>query len=84
MSQHIHRISNIKSESGLSRSTLYIHIATGLWTKPIRLSARAVGWPSSETTAIIEARIAGKSDQEIRDLVAELEAARKFSPRRGK
>ena len=67
----------VKSESGLSRSTLYLRISQGLWTKPISLGARAVGWPSSEVTAINAARIAGKLDQEIRALVAKLEAARK-------
>jgi prophage regulatory protein len=36
-----------------------------------------VGWPSSEVTAINAARIAGKTDEEIRALVVKLEAARK-------
>lgn len=77
MSQKIHRLPAVKSESGLSRSTLYLRISQGLWTKPISLGARAVGWPSSEVTAINAARIAGKSDNEIRALVVKLEAARK-------
>ncbi len=41
------------------------------------LGARAVGWPSDEVAAINSARSAGKTDEEIRDLVAKLEAARK-------
>jgi prophage regulatory protein len=36
-----------------------------------------VGWPSSEVEALNAARIAGKTDQEIRVLVVKLEAARK-------
>uniref|UniRef100_UPI00404746B2 hypothetical protein n=1 Tax=Limnohabitans sp. TaxID=1907725 RepID=UPI00404746B2 len=48
----------------------------GLWTKPVRLSARAVGWPSEEITAICKARIAGKSDDEIRGLVDRLHSQR--------
>ena len=71
------RIPAVKSESGLSRSTIYLRIAQGLWTKPVSLGYRAVGWPSDEVAALNAARIAGKTDDEIRTLVAKLEAARK-------
>lgn len=71
------RLPTVKSESGLSRSTIYLRISQGLWTKPISLGARAVGWPSSDVAAINAARIAGKTDDEIRALVARLVAARK-------
>lgn len=77
MSQTIYRLPAVKSESGLSRSTIYLRIAQGLWTKPVSLGARAVGWPSGEVAAINAARIAGKTDVEVRALVAKLEAARK-------
>jgi prophage regulatory protein len=43
----------------------------------VQIGPRAVGWPSCEVAAINAARIAGKSDVEIRALVAKLEAARK-------
>jgi len=71
------RIPVVKSESGLSRSTIYLRISQGLWTKPVSLGPRAVGWPSNEVAALNAARIAGKSDDEIRTLVTKLEAARK-------
>lgn len=77
MTHTILRIPTVKSESGLSRSTIYLRIAQGLWTKPVSLGARAVGWPSDEVEAINAARIAGKTDEEVRALVAKLEAARK-------
>jgi prophage regulatory protein len=77
MRHKILRIPAVKSESGLSRSTIYLRIAQGLWTKPVSLGARAVGWPSDEVAALNAARIAGKTDDEIRTLVAKLEAARK-------
>ena len=77
MRHKILRIPTVKSESGLSRSTIYLRIAQGLWTKPVSLGARAVGWPSDEVAALNAARIAGKTDDEIRTLVAKLEAARK-------
>lgn len=77
MKRTILRIPAVKSESGLSRSTIYLRVSQGLWTKPVSLGARAVGWPSDEVEAINEARIAGNTDDEIRVLVAKLEAARK-------
>jgi prophage regulatory protein len=77
MMHTILRIPAVKTQSGLSRSTIYLRIAQGLWTKPVNLGARAVGWPSDEVAAINAARIAGKTDEEVRALVAKLEMARK-------
>lgn len=77
MSQKIHRLPAVKSQSGLSRSTIYLRIDQRLWTKPISLGGRAVGWPENEVDAINAARISGKSNEEIRALVIKLEAARK-------
>ena len=77
MSRTILRIPGVKAESGYSRSTIYLRVAQGLWTKPIRLGARAVGWPAIEVAAINAARIAGKSETEIRKLVLQLESDRK-------
>ena len=47
-----------------------------LWTKQVSLGPRCVGWPAHEVGALNAARIAGKSDVEIRALVTKLEAAR--------
>jgi prophage regulatory protein len=63
--------------SGLSRSTVYLQISQGVFTHPVSLGARAVGWPELEVAALNAARIAGKSEDEIRELVVKLEAARK-------
>jgi prophage regulatory protein len=71
------RRKQVQIRTGLSRSTIYLRISQGLWTKPISLGARAVGWPEHEIEAINAARIAGKSDEEIRELVFKLLAARK-------
>jgi prophage regulatory protein len=38
---------------------------------------RAVGWPENEVFVLNAARIAGKSDDEIRQLVIKLETVRK-------
>lgn len=77
MTHTILRLPTVKSESGYSRSTIYLRIAQGLWPKPVNLGARAVGWPAGEVAAMNAARIAGKTDDEIRALVEKLEAARK-------
>lgn len=71
------RLPTVKSESGYSRSTVYLRISQGLWTKQVSLGPRCVGWPAHEVEALNAARIAGKSDAEIRALVVKLEAARK-------
>lgn len=77
MPKTIQRLPAVKYESGLSRSTIYLRIAQGLWTKPISLGGRAVGWPASEVAALNAARIAGKTDDDIRALVQTLQAGRK-------
>lgn len=73
----IQRLPAVKFASGYSRSTIYLLIARRLWVRPVRIGARAVGWPSDEVEALNAARIAGKSDDEIRALVVMLESARK-------
>ena len=77
MTHTILRLPDIKTSTGLSRSTIYLRIAQGVFTKPVSLGGRAVGWPSNEVVALNAARIAGKSDADVRDLVVKLEAARK-------
>jgi len=49
----------------------------------VSLGGRAVGWPSDEIDTLNAARIAGKSDDEIRELVGKLEAARTVAWQRG-
>lgn len=79
MTQTILRLPAVKAMTGLSRSTIYLRIADGVFTKPISLGGRAVGWPSREVASLIAARIAGKSDCEIRTLVTMLDANRKVA-----
>lgn len=70
------RRKQVEAADGVSRSTIYLRISQGLFTLPVKLGPRAVGWPAREVAAIGAARIAGKSDSEIRSLVAKLHAAR--------
>ncbi len=71
------RRKQVQAETGYSRSTIYLRISQGLWVHPVALGARAVGWPAGEVASLNAARIAGKSDSEIRALVVTLEGARK-------
>ena len=70
------RRKQVESESGYSRSTIYLRITQGLWTRPVSLGPRAVGWPAGEVAALNAARIAGKTDGQILDLVVQLHSAR--------
>lgn len=77
MTHTILRLPAVLRERGRSRSAHYLDIQQGLFTHPVQIGLRAVGWPTTEVTTINVARIAGKSEVEIRVLVAKLEAARK-------
>lgn len=73
----IWRMPAIKAETGhRSHATIYNAIKAGLFTRPVQIGQRAVGWPSDEVQAINAARIAGKSDAEIRELVNRLHTKR--------
>lgn len=66
---------------GRSRTAHYHDIKLGLFTPPVSIGPKAVGWPSFEVAALNEARIAGRSEDEIRSLVMGLKAAR--NPQQG-
>lgn len=70
------RRQQVQAATGYSRSTIYAHMAQGLWPRPVNLGARARGWPTSEVAAVMAARIAGKSDAQIREIVLQLEQER--------
>ena len=74
------RRKQVEAETGYSRSTIYLRIAQGLFIKPVRLGARAVGFPAGEVAAINAARIAGNTETEVRSLIKKLEAARSMAP----
>ncbi|ATQ75066.1 transcriptional regulator [Massilia violaceinigra] len=61
---------------GMKISTFYNHISRAILPPTIKFGPRAVGHPSHEIDAIISARIAGKSESEIKALVVSLTAAR--------
>jgi len=70
------RRKKIEQLIGKSRSTIYRDIKRGLFTKPVNIGGDRVAWPSNEINEINKARIAGKSDNEIKVLVEKLEESR--------
>jgi prophage regulatory protein len=57
MATHILRLPEVRSRTGLSRSTLYLRMSQGCFPKPVSLGGRTVGWVESEIDAWIEQRI---------------------------
>jgi prophage regulatory protein len=74
--ERILRLPDVLRARGRSRSAHYLDIRKGLFTPPVHVGERAVGWPAAELTILNAARIAGKTTEELRQLVASLVAAR--------
>lgn len=60
----------------LPTSTWHEWIANGLMVPGVSIGARSVAYPHHELQAIAAARIAGKSDVDVKALVQDLVAAR--------
>lgn len=64
------RMPAVKAETGhKSHASIYTAIKAGLFTKPVPIGERSVGWPDYEVKAINSARIAGQTEADIRELV---------------
>lgn len=74
--QSLLRLPAVMNATGLTRSTLYLRIKQRLMTPPVKLGERVAAWPADEVEAINAARIAGKTTDEIRELVTQLEQQR--------
>lgn len=74
--RRILRRPDVSAVYGIARSTIYELAAAGLFPRPVRLTARATGWPAEELDAVFRARIAGATDDAVRELVARLHAER--------
>lgn len=67
---------DVLQREGFANSTLYDNIKRGVHTRPVQLGANSSGWPEHEVDLLMAARMAGKSDDEIRELVNRLHAQR--------
>ena len=71
------RMPAVKAETGhRSHASIYSAIKAGLFVTGVAIGQRSRGWPSDEVKAINTARIAGKTNDEIRELVKRLHAKR--------
>lgn len=80
MQNRLIRVEPARDKTGDARSTFYAKVKDGLMPPPIRLGgerSRSVAWVEREIDAVIAARVAGKSDDEVRDLIRDLVAARR-------
>jgi prophage regulatory protein len=72
------RLPEVKAKTGhRADASIYNAIRAGLFTTGVPIGQRAKGWPDYEIDAINAARIAGKSDCDVRELVKALHAKRK-------
>jgi len=75
------RLPSVKAEMGhRSDASIYNAIRAGLFPVGVPIGQRAKGWPDYEVKAINTARIAGKSDDDIRHLVQTLYTKRTELP----
>lgn len=71
------RLPEVKRVFGwCSDASPYNQIRDGLLTTGVAIGQRSKGWPDYEIHAIAAARIAGNSDDQIRELVKALHAKR--------
>jgi prophage regulatory protein len=66
------RLPQVKTLTGLSRSSIYAAVKAGSFPAPFRLGPRAVGFSGAAVEAWLAARMAGKPDAEVRALVKDL------------
>lgn len=73
------KLPQVSTITGRSRSKIYADIKAHTFPAPVRLGARSVAWVDHEINTWIQAKIAGQTDEELKALVASLEAARQTS-----
>lgn len=70
------RLPELTALLGIGKSSVYLLVANGLLPPPIHISTRCSTWPLGEIRAVVGARAAGKSDDEVRLVVRNIMASR--------
>lgn len=70
------RLPALRAATGLPTSTVYWQVEHELLPTPIKIGERSVAWDGNEIIAVMTARRRGASNDEIRELVKQLKAAR--------
>lgn len=66
--------------TGNAYSTNYADVKDGLLPPPVKTRGRSSGWVAREVAAVQKARIAGKTEDEIKELVRQLVLQRQDQP----
>ena len=74
------RLPAVKAQSGYSRSTIYLRISHGLWTKPVSLGARAVAWPAGGAALVPETPAQRSARLQARKAVLQQQGVKAFLP----
>lgn len=75
--QRLYRIDEIMQLAGFkTKQTVYNWMRDEIFPRQFKWGERAVRWPANEVHAVIDARRAGKTTEEIRALVRQLHAER--------
>ena len=71
------RMESVKAVTGhKSHASIYNAIKEGLFTRPVQIGRRSVGWPDYEVHAICKARVAGWTSDQVRALISQLHVQR--------
>ena len=73
---HFLRPAQLAARRSISQTTVWRNVNRGILPHPVQISVNAVGFPVAEIDALDAAVIAGKTDDELRALVKDLELAR--------
>lgn len=73
----LYRMDEIMQMAGFkTKQTVYNWMREGIFPRQFKWGERAVRWPANEVHAVMNARRAGKTTEEIRALVRQLYAER--------
>lgn len=74
--QTLLRLPRLIERYGKARTSIWRDIKRGLLPRPVRTGKNTVVFPEAEINAVIQARVQGKTDEQIRALIEQLHAAR--------
>lgn len=65
MTHTILRLPEVKSRTGLSRSSIYLRVSEGSFPRPVSLGARAIGWVEKDISEWIDMQIQKSRSAEV-------------------
>ena len=60
MKTKILRLDDVKSKTGLGRTTIYDQVRAGDFPRPIKISSRAIGWIDEEIEGWVQDRVSAR------------------------